>query len=265
MPLGGAVAPLRIHRGDDGVALDELPRLDIDPMHPQGLGDLLHIGDSGLGRRTAAGAGDPADIGDLSAGLGVERGAVEHDLDPFGWHRFGVHSRMMGHYRNPLAVDEDADDPGLGAELVEAGELGRTRIDQFAESREIRVRVLAGGRVRLGPAALLGHQLTEPQLVHGEPGLRGHFQGELNREPVGVVQGKRLRTAEHGLPGRRSAGGGVLKQPRTRDQGPVEGGLLGHRDPVDPVEVGDQFRVGRTHGVTHAGHQVADDRGVDAQ
>jgi len=47
--LGGAVAPLGIHRGRDGVALDELSGLDVDPVCPQGFGDLLYIGHSGLG------------------------------------------------------------------------------------------------------------------------------------------------------------------------------------------------------------------------
>ena len=51
VPLGGAVAPLRVDRGDDGVALDELAGLDVNPVHPQRLGDLLHVGDGALARR----------------------------------------------------------------------------------------------------------------------------------------------------------------------------------------------------------------------
>ena len=48
-------------------------------------------------------------------------------------------------------------------------------------------------------------------------------------------------------------------------QGPVERGLLGDRDAVDPVEVGDQLGIGRTHRVADGGHQFADDRAVDVE
>ena len=48
-------------------------------------------------------------------------------------------------------------------------------------------------------------------------------------------------------------------------QRPVERGLLGDSDPVDPVEVGDQFRIRRAHRVTDGGHQLADDRAVDVE
>ena len=46
------VAPWRHSRvdgRDDGVALDELAGLDVDAVRPQGLGDLLDVGDGGLG------------------------------------------------------------------------------------------------------------------------------------------------------------------------------------------------------------------------
>ena len=49
--LGGAVPPARVHRGDHGVALDELAGLDVDAVHPQRFRDLLHVGDGGLGGR----------------------------------------------------------------------------------------------------------------------------------------------------------------------------------------------------------------------
>ena len=86
--LGGPVPPLRVDRGDDGVALDELARFDGDAVHEQRLGDLLHVGDGGPCGLARTGAADGADVRDLAAGLGVERRAVEHQLDAVGvWPR----------------------------------------------------------------------------------------------------------------------------------------------------------------------------------
>ena len=107
--LGSAMAPTGIGVDDDGVALDELAGFDTDPVHPDGFGDLLHIGHCGLGSSTS----DDTDVGDLSAGFGIQRGSVQHDLDPFRWRRFGVHPRVMGRHRYAFAVDENAEDPRL--------------------------------------------------------------------------------------------------------------------------------------------------------
>ena len=259
--LGCAAAPGRIHRGDDGIALDELTGFDVDPVHRQRLADFLHVGDGRLGRFTASGAGDPAGVGDLSAGFGVKRRAVEDDLDP----QVGVTGRVVTHNRDPLAVDEDAEDSGFRRQFVETGELGRTGVDQFAECREVGVRVLAGGRIGLGPAPLFGHQFPEAELIDGQSGLGGHLEGELDREAVGVVQCERVRATEFGLTGRTGGGRGVFEELRARRQGAVERRLLGHRDAVDPFEIGGQFRIGRAHRVAHGLHEFAHDRAFDAQ
>ena len=76
MTLRRAVPPPRVDGRDHGVALDELAGLHVDAVRPQRLGDLLHVGDGGLGRTRCTGAGD-ALVGDLPAGLGVERGAIQ--------------------------------------------------------------------------------------------------------------------------------------------------------------------------------------------
>ncbi len=97
-----------------GVALHELAGLDVDAMRPQGFGDLLYVGHRGLGRRGCAGAGDRTLVGDLPAGLGVERAAVEDKLDSVG-----VLRAVPDHW-HPLAVDEDAENSCLGGQFVEA-------------------------------------------------------------------------------------------------------------------------------------------------
>ena len=79
------VAPWRqpgFDRRDDGVALDELSGLDVNPMHPKGFGDLLHVGDRRPGALARAGSADGAHVGDLAAGLGVKRRAVQDQFHP---------------------------------------------------------------------------------------------------------------------------------------------------------------------------------------
>ena len=126
------------------------------------LADLLHVGDRGLGRFAAAGSADGTGVGDLAAGLGVQRRAVQDDLDAVRRHVLGMDTRVVRHDGHPLAVDENAENPCLRSEFVESGELGGAGVDEFAERRQIGVSVLAGGGVGLGAAALLGHQFAEP-------------------------------------------------------------------------------------------------------
>ena len=66
MSLGRTLAPVRVHGRDDGVALDELPRLHVDAMHPQGFRDLLHVGDGCPGGLAGPGAADSARVGELA-------------------------------------------------------------------------------------------------------------------------------------------------------------------------------------------------------
>src|SRR5262245_60280150 len=84
MALRRAVPPARVDGRDDGVALDEFAGLDVDTVCPQGFGDLLHVGDGGLGGARRTRPGDAALVGDLAAGLRVERGAVQYQLDAIG-------------------------------------------------------------------------------------------------------------------------------------------------------------------------------------
>ncbi len=200
-------------------------------------------------------AGDAALVGDLAAGLGVERGAVENQLDAVG-----AVLAVVRDDRHPLAVDEDAENPCLGGQFVEAGELGRAGVDQFAVGGQVGVRLLAGGGVGLGALALLGHQAAEAFFVDAQAGLGGHLEGQLDRETVGVVQRERVGAGQHRGAGRLGRAGRLVEQPRARRQRAVERGLLGDRDALDPVEVGDQFRVRRAHRVAHRRHQLADDR-----
>ena len=119
----------------------------------------------------------------------------------------------MGYYRHPLAVDEDAQNPGLRRQLVEAGELGGPGVDQLAVRRQVGVRVFARGGIGFRAAPLLGHQFPEPGLVDLQAGLGGHLEGELDRESVGVVQGERIRSGQHAGAGCLGGTGHFVEQP----------------------------------------------------
>ena len=216
-------------------------------MHEQRLGDLLHVGDGGLRGLAGAGAADGSDVGDLAAGLGVERGAVEDELDAVGLLRVAV-----GDDGNPFAVDEDAKNRCLGGELVEAGELRRARVDEFPVRGQVGVGMFACRGIGLRALALFGHQAAEALLVDAQPRFGGHLEGQLDREAVGVVQGECVGARQHGGPGRSGGARGVLEELRPGRERAVERSLLGNGDPLDPVEVRHQFRVGRAHRVAHA-------------
>ena len=259
MALGRAVAPLRVGGGRHGVALDELTRLDVDAVHEQRLGDLLHVGDRGPRRGAGPGSGNDSHVGELTPGLRVQRSAVQHDRDAFRRHGLVPLARAVGDHRHPLAVHEDPENPRLGGQFVETGEFGGSGVDKVSVGTQIDMGVPAGRGVSLGAAALFGHQLAETQFVDGKPRLGSHLEGEIDREAVGVVQYEGLAAAQYGLT--RGPGGlrGLVEQSGARRQGAVERRLLSNRDPSDPAEVGDQFRVSRAHRVADCGHQVGHD------
>ncbi len=244
--LSGAVAPLRIHRGHHLITLDELTGFHRDLVHEEGFGDLLNIGDLRLRCCVGPVAANGSDVGDLATRFRVERGAVQYDF------RLGARRGD----RHPGAVDKDAQNRGLRIQFVEPGEFRGARVHEFAVCRQVRVGMLACGGIGLGTLPLLVHQLTEAVLVHRKPGLGGHFEGELDGESVGVVQGERVATRKRAFSCRFRLVRGILEQLRTGGQGPVERGLLGNGDSADAFEVGYQLGVRGAHLVTHHGHQL---------
>ena len=158
----------------------------------------LHVGDVD----DVPVAADPAGVGQLAAALGVERGAVQDHLDG--------RARARGGHPDP--VDDQPDDLRLGHQVGVAEERGAARgVEHGAVGGAVGVAVLVGGGVGLGPAALLGHERAEALLVDGEPGLGGHLERQVDREPVGVVQLERLVAGQ--LAGARLRGS---RRPRSR-------------------------------------------------
>ena len=159
--------------------------------------DVPHLDERTVGRA------DPPVVGKLPAGLGVERGAVEDQLDLVAGAR-GL---------DELTVVDEPPDAGLGDHLVVAGELDLSTelVRQLAVDGHVAVRHLLRLGVGLGAVALLGHEPPEPGLVDVEALLGRHLEGEVDREAVGVVQLERLGAAE-----RARARWTWLGQPRRR-------------------------------------------------
>ena len=136
---------------------------------------------------------DHALVGELTAALGVERRAVEHELDLVAL------GEPTG--RDAVAAD-DAANRRLADDLVVAGELHRRadRVRDLAVGAASACLALLRPRVGLGPVALLAHQPAEAVLVDRQPLLGGHLQGQVDREAVGVVQRERLVAGQLAAP-----------------------------------------------------------------
>ena len=186
---GDRAAPLDVDLGAHRRPDDQLAGRHHGPVHDQprqrGL-HVLHL-DHGARARAAAGGGQRAGVRELPAALGVERGPVQHHVDPAARARRG--------HRDP--VGEQPDDRGVARHLVVPGEGDPAgRFQDLGEGRDVGVAGLLARRVGLGPVALLGHQAAEPRLVDGQPLLGGHLQGQVDREAVGVVELERLAAAD---------------------------------------------------------------------
>ena len=160
--------------------------------------------------------------------------------------------------------DEDAADLGLALELGVAGEDGLAGGQQLLERAEVRVRALLALGVGLGALALFEHELAELGLVDFQPGLFGHFQGEVDREAVGVVQGKGVGAGER-LVGGLGLLDGVLEAGGAGGDGAQERLLFGVGNPADAVEVGLDDRVDALHGVARGGQQLGQAGLFDAE
>ena len=119
---------------------------------------------------------DGAGVAHLATALGVERGAVEEDLGLAGV--LGILVGQDGHHpgRRRVAVRAltHEDRPALGVEHRAVGLLAGYR--------------LAGSGRGAGLDPLAVHGLLEGLEVDGHSGLLGDLDGELDREPVGVVE-----------------------------------------------------------------------------
>ena len=189
MRAGDGPPPVHVDLRERGRAHGDLTGADLAPVHDQAAQRDLDVEHLDLAVRAPAVAGHPDDpaVRQLATAFGVERGAVQHHRD-----RFALPGRL-----DRQVVDQQADHGGLAGEPVVAGELAGARaLAQIGQHRDVGVAGLLLGRVGLGPVALDRHQPPEAFLVDRQPLLLRHLQGQLDREPVGVVQLERLLTGQ---------------------------------------------------------------------
>lgn len=149
-------------------------------------------------------------------------------------------------------VHEEADDAGLVGGGVVSGEVGGARaVGDLAVGREVGVALLLGLGVGLGALPLLLHQAAEALFVHGEALLGGHLQGEVDGEAPGVVEQERLVAGKYLAALGLGVGDGGVEDVGPGPQSLEEGGLLGERDGLDALAVGDQLRVLLAHRLDH--------------
>src|SRR5690606_21762548 len=182
--LARADPPFHVDGGLDLLAGDQLTVQDTDTMDDQALDRALHVEDVELD----ALAPDPAGVAVLAAGLGVERGAIEHQFDDLAF----------AGRRDRHTIADDAAYPAVGTQLVVAGERCGTRLAQLPVGRRLARAGLLGPRVGLGAFTLFGHEPPELRLVDGQALLGGHLQREVDGEAVRVVQLERRLTRELG-------------------------------------------------------------------
>ena len=128
-------------------------------------------------------ADELAAVTDLAAALGVERRPIEHD-------------------RRRLARNDREHAQVVGARLVRvADELGLQR-------RDLGVELQPATALAARSLALLGHRRVEAGAIDRHAALRGHLDGQVDREAERVVQAERIGPAD------RVAGADELRQAR---------------------------------------------------
>ena len=201
---------------------------------------------------------DRAVVGELTTHFRVERSAIENDLNLGGSARSG--SRHT--------INEQSLHGRLGGLLRVAQErrAATHRLFDVVEDTNIRVAGLLRASVRARTLLLLSHQSAEALLVDRHTLLGGHLEGQVNREPVGIVQRERRRTRNYGgalrFLSRRNCS---IQDRRPGTEGPAERVFFRVRDLGNRLPVGLKLGVGRLHRVLRGGEQRGHRGLVDAE
>ena len=127
------------------------------------------------------------------------------------------------------------------------------------------VLALLGLGVGLGPRPLLLHERPEPVLVDAEALLGRHLQRQVDREPVGVVQGEGPLAGQLRAALLLRARGSKVEDLGALVEGLAERLLLGIGDLRDPGEVALELGVGRLHASEAHRQQLGQRRVVVAE
>ncbi len=251
--LPGAEAPLLVDGRVYCVAGGELAGGDPHLVDDQARQRALDVKDLGLD----GGARQAARVAVLAAGLGVERRAVQDDGDDVsgGGHRNRAGGAEQGQHAR-LGREGLPGPPVRRAVLVQDGAEGRG-VDGAAG--------LAGSGIRAGPLPLGVHQRGEALPVHLHALLRGHLQGQVDREAVRVVQQERLGAGQRTAALRLHLGDGGVQDGGALLEGGPEGVLLAVRLGGDPGEALRELGVAGGHAVAGHRQQLRQHRVVDAE
>ncbi len=195
----------------------------------------------------ADGAGlraDGAGVTDLTAGLPIEGGSVQNDLDLLAG---------FGFLQGTVGADQ-GDDGGFGPDIVVAEELGAAGAEGGVELGAAAGGVLEGGAAAAG-GALGGHGAVEPFLVHGDALLAGQLDREVVGEAEGVVELEGFLARQGRVVVAGETGGEGLEAADAGGEGAAEALLLVGEDALDLGAALAQVRVVVAEGVDdHAGH-----------
>ena len=207
----------------------------------------------GNGQRNALG-GKLAGVTLLAAHLGIERGAVEHDLN--------IIARGSG--LDGLAVAHDGDNLGAFDHIVViAVELGRSDLVRKLDPHIVE----AAPGVALGIGASTGllvlHASGKAVHVDVVAGGAGNLDGQVDGETKGVVQLKGDITREHGAIGKRCQGLVQVNAAVVERRG--EALLLGGDDTLDECDVLEQLGIGLAHLSVDLIDKLGQEGALDAQ
>ena len=179
-------------------ATSSAPGAQLALEHPHLVGDQaldrpLHVEHLGA----AAVPGEHAGVGDLAAGLGVERRRVEDDAGDLAGARPRPVAPSSARSETSASTRESVRSVVVGAPV------GRAVLGQQPPvGADVDRAGALGAGVGAGAVALLLHERAEALLVDGHALLGGHLEGDVDREAVGVVQLERLLADSAGVPAR---------------------------------------------------------------
>ncbi|MDI2022609.1 hypothetical protein PJL18_03149 [Paenarthrobacter nicotinovorans] len=153
------------------------------------------------------------------------------------------------------ACADDAPDLCFALKFVVARKDGLTLAEKLLVGAEVGVAALLALGISLCALALFKHERAEACLINLEAGFFGHFQGQVDREAVGVVQREGIGAGQRNSCSFRF-GHSVFQAGRSRSNGAEEGLLLGVSNAADAREVGFHHRVNALHGVAGGGKKV---------
>src|SRR6266545_4124416 len=214
----------------------------------------LRVGDLHHG---AVGRPHDALVADLAAAFGVEGRAVQHQFDVLA----AAGARQL------LAIgSQQPEHPALRAGPLVADEVGPPEaLRQLAVGLDLALGADHLPARLLGAAPLLLHQLAEALAVDLEARVGGDLDGQLEGEPVGVVELEGGVARQGVLAALAGPGDHRLEQRRALPQGARERLLLAGDHLLDQRALGDQLGPDVAERVDHAARDRGHHRVLDAE